>query len=170
MGENQDKEVSYTSVPNRDNSFMLYRLNTDSLTHQLRITLSGKREDIYQDEKGNIVTTEVDLAEELLNKEGQNYIINWFQGIVNSSCVQANLKEDVYWNSVASYREQIATFLFINFNSWQVKEHTFDLIVESILNTIRLFITRTIDNKERESYGEVYKEISSQQSGGRYKL
>lgn len=168
--EENETTTSYTSVPNKDSSFMLFRLNTDNLIHQLRITLSGAREDIYQDEKGQFVTKKVQMAQPLLNAEGQNYIINWFQGIVNSSTVQANLKEVDYWNMISSYRVQVSKFLFINFNLWKVKEHTFDLIVESTLNTIKLFVTRTIDNKERESFGEVYKESISQQSGGKYKL
>lgn len=168
--EDQETTQTYQSSPNKDTSFMLYRLNTEHLIHQLRITLSGKKEEIYETSDGHIQARETVIAAPLLNEAGVNYILNWFKGIVNSSTVQANLKEDVFWNTVAGYREQIAEFLYINFNLWEVKEHNFDLIVESTLNTIRLFITRTIDNKERESYSDTYKETISQNIGGKYKL
>jgi len=170
MDSNETSE-SYTTVPNKDNSFMLYRLNTDGLVQQLEITLSGKRVEYYRDPGSKeVIKKERQLSEELLNKEGQTYIINWFQAIVNPSTVQGNLKDEVYWNTIANYRVQIATLLFINFNKWGVKEHTYSAIIAAVLNTIHLFITRTINNEERKSYGETYKETTSQQTGGKFKL
>ena len=158
--------VSYQSQASDDTSFMLHRLNTKDLVDQLRITLSGEIEEAYE-VNNEIKTIIKKVGVPLVNSKGLNYIINWFKGIVNSQTVQGNLKDDEYANLIAGYREQINDFVFINFNNWEIEEWAYNPIIDVVMNTIKLFLTRTLYNKERDSYNKTFQETYSNGSQNR---
>ena len=90
----------------------------------------------------------------MVNDIGFQAIINKVSCLLNPQIVQGNWKEqDMYNKNIAELREDIATELMANLDTWGISENNYEYIVNTIMTTVKWFATRMFDNKERESYG-----------------
>jgi len=55
----------------------------------------------------------------------------------------------------------LGEMLMINLYNYEIKEEEYQMIIDSLMNLIIPFMTRLLGNKERSSYGETFKEVSS---------
>jgi hypothetical protein len=75
----------------------------------------------------------------------------------------------LYQNYVAEVHDGLNVNLMNNLYNWEIDEDNYEPIIDFIMNLVQPFISRLIDNKERESYLNTLKVMessSSQQSGG----
>jgi len=154
MDEDYDQTMSSSSYNpgTQDSTFLQYRLDTSKIIDQVKITLSGKLQQAFIVGNGDLKVEEQIISDPLVNNRGFAAIVNYVSQNINNQVVQGNISEDYHANFCADLREDFSFLCTINMYEWDIKEHYFDYIVDTVINTIRLFLTRLIANKERESY------------------
>lgn len=135
----------------QDSTFLQYRLDTTNLIEQIKITLSGKLQQNYI-VGDNIKSVTEDVSKPLVNKQGFASIVNYVTSNINNQVVQGNISEDYHSNFCADIREDFSYICIVNMYEWCIDEQYFEYIVNTVVGTIKLFLTRLINNKERESY------------------
>lgn len=149
--ENINRVSSYIST--QDSSFLQYRLNTDPVVQQIEIALSGRVINyMIHPQTGEVVEHVKTLSSPKVNDEGFTAIVNYVKVHVNNQTVQGNLDEYRYSNMIADIREDFSMICMINLYKWDIRNSDYQYIVDSIMDVIKLFLSRTIGNKERESY------------------
>jgi len=153
MDEDMDQHTSSSSYNpgSQDSTFLQFRLDTSNLIKQVKITLSGKLQHVYA-AGDKIVSTDEEISDPLVNRQGFAAIVNYVTTNINNQVVQGNISEEYHANFCANLREDFSFMCTINLYEWGIDEQYFDYIVDTVINTIKLFLTRLINNKERESY------------------
>jgi len=156
MGEESNVRYIQSDHGMQDSTFLQYRLDTTDLIRQIEQTLTGLLVQFSVDpEKNAIIKTEHRVSEPLVNDKGTASIMNYVRGKINNQVVQGNLSEEFYKEITAGIREDFSMILMINLYKWDISVHHFGYIVDSVMDVIKLFLTRTIQNKERESYSSI---------------
>lgn len=164
----EEKETIAGAVAKVRNEFNLLqlRLNTDSIIEQAKLFLNAELEIIQQTENG-FSRNVIPVGEPKANKRGVAAILNWLQMIINPHAVQGNFPVDKYGYSdmyeryIEECQKDLMDMLMINLYNYDIEEDELQSIVDAMMNLIKPFMTRLIGNKERESYGETFKEITS---------
>lgn len=143
------------------------RLDTQNILENIEMFLRGNRLIVEQDETGKITTKQVNMGRARANSLGVQSILNWLQNIINPQVVQGNFPSDspghssMYEDYVFWVRVNLVRVLVINRIQWGVNALDVDFICDSIMNTVEPFMTRLIDNKERESYEQTLRHNES---------
>lgn len=177
-----DLETSYNSTTQNNKGFntmnvLSIRLETSQLIENIEMFLRGSLIIIKQDEHGKITSQKVNRGEPKANDKGIQSILNWIQLILNPQVVQGNFAVDgpshstMYEEYIYHVRIDLTFMILINSYNWEISDEDIEMMVDSIMNAIEPFMTRLIDNKERESYSETIKHVESNntkdsQSGG----
>jgi hypothetical protein len=136
-----------------DSSFMRMRIDAKPLINQIKQFLGASEIKYGRDEDGNLLEYEEVIGKPLANKVGINRIVNLVQMIVNEQTVQGNITDDQYYDLKADIRKDIALAVVGNRYDWEIKADKTNDIINSIMNLISPYLTRLINNKERDSYG-----------------
>lgn len=154
MNETQFSNQTGVMKDTEYNSVLQTRLNTQPLIEGIEIYLTGKIQTIAYDENKKPIIVEKQISEPKVNAEGFQWIHNYVANIINPSVVQANFhKEEMFYWYVMKARINLAYILMKNLHVWEIKEHDYEPIIETIMGVIYPFMTRPLANKERESYG-----------------
>ena len=169
LADQEQIESSYntTTANNRgydSASALQIRLDTTTIIENVEMFLKGSKLTVYQDEKG-IHTKKVNTGTPKANDAGIQSILNWLQLILNPQVVQGNFPSDgkghspmyddyIYWTRI-----NLSNDVIENCYSWAVSDSDIDGIINSIMNIVEPFMTRLIDNKERESYEHTVKHL-----------
>ena len=162
-----------------DHNALLIRLDTEDLISKIKEFLTGQILHVYQDETGRIVESVKNIGEPKANAVGVQTILNRVSTIVNPSTVQGNFSSDN-----AGYSEQYTDYIMRfdlslldqivdNCYEWQIQDENILGIRDFICFLVDAFLTRLIDNKERESYGESLRTVeqtTNTQKGGSFRL
>jgi len=149
--ENSNQRINYVGA--QDPSFLQYRLNTEAIIVQLEQTLTGELVNyIVNPENGDIIEKKQVISKPLVNREGYASIINFVKMLINNQTVQGNMKEYQYNEFIGSVREEFSFIIIVNQYRWNIEDTNIHYIIECVLNVIKVFLSRTLDNKERESY------------------
>lgn len=170
-----DEATTATSVLQntmRNNAtIMELRLSTSNILTEIQMYLTGKRiEYIINPKTQEPMQKETTLGAPKANEEGVAAIISRLQLILNPSVVQGNLDIERYKREIVMVRLSIARNMMLNLEAWGIEEDNYEEIIDSIMTAIKLFLSRAIDNKERESYNEsmksseTYGDINKQKS------
>jgi hypothetical protein len=136
------------------NSVLQTRLNTQPLIDGIVVYLTGKVQRVVYDQDKKPKLIEQVIASPKANQEGIQWLINYVSNIINPSVVQANfIKEEMFFWYVANARRTLAFVLMKNLYIWDIQQHDYEPIIETIMGVIYPFMTRPLANKERESYG-----------------
>lgn len=144
------------------------RLDTTTLLDQIELFLRGAKIIIEQDQAtGKIVSRKVKIGKAKANDEGVQSLLNWFSSTINPSTVQGNFPIDKsgfsskYEDYIYEYHVELTSLLVQNCYAWEIDEDEIDGIIEFVILLVIPFMSRLIDNKERESYYETIKSIES---------
>lgn len=130
------------------------RLDTDLLLEKIELYLSGLKKQSQFDPKTETVREEfVAVGKPKANKEGVQAIITFIQSVVNPQTVQGNIDETRCYGIIADARMDLTKMILISRGDWDIDSKETDAIIQFCMNTIKIFLTRTIDNLERQSYG-----------------
>ena len=158
-------EISYnnnTSINQMNASALVMRLDTKGIIEDLELFLRGLVKHVKKDKETGEETLEfVPIAEPLANPKGIHCILATISTLFNSSNVQGNFKEDQYNGFIKEFHSEFAKDLMINLDNWGVSEDDYSFIVNRIIQTVIPFLTRLIDNKERESYESTIKTVEN---------
>lgn len=134
------------------------RLDTQELLNKIELFLSGKRLIITQDEQtGEFKSVRVPLGTPRLNDQGLQDILNYIGGIVNPSAVQGNFNDKMFNNYIYEVRTELNEMIFNNIDVYGIDERNYKGIIDFIVKLIEPYMSRTINDGERKSYGQTIK-------------
>lgn len=130
------------------------RLDNTEVKQKIRMYLSGIRVDTVVDEETNDVKRQYVQNEEhaKLNDEGIQAVMSIVESFLNPSVVQGNTDDDEYKELIANFNDNVAEHLFINQDEYDLSDKDYGLICNKLRFMARLYISRTINDRERESY------------------
>ena len=138
-----------------DNANILQiRLNSDYVLQRVKIMLSGEIESIVYDKEGNPVVTREQITQPLANKFGIQSILNYVENVINPQTVQGNFTEAQYSFFISELHDGLLTEMMNNLYNWGIQEDNYEHICNSIMNLVQPFVSRLINNKERDSYAQ----------------
>lgn len=145
-----------------NNSALQIRLETKELIEKIEVFLSGIYQYPINDEKtGKIIIKQAKKGERLMNDEGVSHIVNYVSAIINPSVVQGNYDEEWYRDRITTTHKNLAYLLVINTYDWEIKTNARHSIIGFIMELVIPFLSRLIDNKERESYVATIKSVEN---------
>lgn len=136
------------------------RLDTAELLQRIRQFLTGETE-IISEQDGKIIRTTLPIGDKKANDNGIQSIVNRINLILNPSYVQGNFDVEQYGREVAQIRRSLRDALMINLHNWDIKEEDYEDIIDGIMTMLKGFISRLINNKERESYETTLRHVES---------
>lgn len=165
-GASEVKESQVTGMNNEgfaNASSLQIRLDTDPMLNRIDFMLRGYREKL-EIKDGNPVMTFVNDGEALANDIGTQYILGWLRMVVNPQVVQGNFDDERYTDFLCRHRKAIATNIMLNINRFSIKEENYGSIIDMIMSNLEAFMSRLIDNKERDSYSSTIRSVESTNS------
>jgi len=171
MAEEQQPNQNHITVLNKAiNNYNLLQLRLDpsNLITEIKMFLKAEIEVVDQDEKGDIRRRVIPVGMPKANESGIASILNWIQMTINPQVVQGNFpsdrqgKSDMYDRYIEEFQLDLGDMIYINMYDYGINESEAQAIIDAVLNLVKPFMTRLIDNKERESYGETFKETFTQ--------
>jgi len=144
------------------------RLDTSEILQRLREFLSGFVMIPERQNNGETKFVKQNIGDELCNARGVQHLTNYVSGLINPATVQGNYEFGQYQNHVSRIHKSISRQLVSNYHEWGMKYADLEMINDFILNLVEAFLSRLIDNKERESYAQTLRstENSRLETGG----
>jgi len=173
--DNQSTIASINKAMNQYNLLQV-RLDTSQIMNEIKMFLNAEIEIVTQTDDGKINRNVISIGKAKANKEGINSILNWLQLVVNPQAVQGNFSVDKtgfsekYEQYIEDFQKNLSTMLMVNLYNYNINEDEYEGIIDGMMNLIIPFMSRLIGNKERESYGETFKEITSSSMSDRRKI
>jgi len=171
MNVTGDAENQITVLNKAINNYNLLQLRLDpsNLHNEIKMFLNAEIEQIYAGEDGNIKRETISVGIPKANKQGIASILNWIHMTINPQVVQGNFPVDkhgvseMYNSYIEEFQKDLGDMIYINLYNYAIDENEAQSIIDAILNLVKPFMTRLIGNKERDSYGDTFKEITSSQ-------
>ena len=139
------------------------RLDTEEILIKIQRYLEGKITYQTLDEKGMPVIKTQIVGKHKCNDEGRQAIMAFVSSMINTPNVQGNYDDDMYYSYCFLAHRRLAKMLFINRYTWDVSIEDYPLICGMVISMIRAFMSRLINNKERESYLPTMKIVEQSQ-------
>jgi len=161
--DNYFDDYNFERKPQLD-SYDTFRLRTDptDLLKQLELQLRNETEE--KNKEGKTFRKKIVGTTPLCNEQGIQQILHRAKTIINNHAVQGNQKTlEEHRLRVREMADSLTIMIFANYTAWDLDIKQTNSIVDEIYFLIDMFLTRTIDNKERELYGETYKENTSRE-------
>jgi hypothetical protein len=147
---------------NVNESALNLRINTDPLLKQVELFLRGQKEIILYDSKlKNHITQLVQYGEPLANDKGIQNIMQLLYMIFNKDVVQGNLLPEEINQIVFDLKMDLARELMIHNNEWGIRKDMRTYINRTIEKSAKLYLSRTKDNKERDSYIPMIRQVET---------
>lgn len=136
------------------------RLDTSKILADIEAFLRGTRVMGYsKDETGNVVPVFHEYGRPRMNDKGVQDMMGWFALLINPQTVQGNKTRDEFYDYTADMHADIAQMLMTNLHDYDISENDYESICDKIMHFADMFFSRTIDNKERDSYAQTLKSI-----------
>lgn len=144
------------------------RLRTEQLMQQINDYLNGETKGIKKLDDGTYTEVVISKGIKLANAEGVQAICGYLSGVINSAVVQGNFTEAHYYCYIDRVHESLSRLLVINYHSWEVRQSHLELIIDYLMNLVEPFISRLINNLERESFAQTIRSVEQNtvNSGG----
>ena len=149
-------------------NILQFRLDTDSIIQRLREFLSGNILVPERQPDGGTKFVKNTIGKSICNEKGVQHLTNYVQGLINPSVVQGNYEFGQYQNHVSRIHKSISRQLVCNYHEWGMQYDDLEMTNDFIMNLVETFLSRLIDNKERESYAQTLRsqESSRLETGG----
>lgn len=137
------------------------RLDTSDIIQNLRQFLSGKTTVAKQDDNGNVTFVDVTSGDAICSDKGTQHLVNYVQGIINPAVVQGNYTQEQYFNHVDRIHMAVSRQILANYHDWKMKHEDLELVNDFIMNLVEPFLSRLVDNKERDSYANTLRSVEN---------
>lgn len=131
-----------------------YRLDTGDMLRDIELYLRSAKLVDKESDDGKFTTEIVQIGRPIANEEGVQGIMGYLRMMIGPHNVQGNMTWDRYDMLIFEINIDLAESLMANRRNWGISIEDYNIILNSIMHTLQLFLSRTVDNKERESYGE----------------
>jgi len=143
-------------------SALQMRLETVDKIEAVELFLSGVRTYTIQDQDtGKIKVVKQQVGKRLMNDEGVSHLTNYVGSIINPQVVQGNYNEDWYRQQLESTHKRLAFIITVNKPYWEIDSNSRYSIIGFIMEYVKPFLSRLLDNKERESYAATMTSVES---------
>jgi len=162
-----DERIITRDPPKLDDNTFDKRNDPSRLLHDFKLDLLNAYEEQEVREKDGETFTVIKIkpikgTRPKANKQGIQEIMRYLKSIINRHIVQANITSNNEFNKKMQYIAKDCTIHFISKRKdWDIDHADCDILISNAVNMFDLFLTRTIENKEREGYTEGFKEITS---------
>ena len=172
MENNNEKQQSTYANNITSQGVLQLRLETKQVLEDIKVYLKGSELIVQEDNEGNIKTVEIKTGERKVNDIGVQSIVGYISEVVNPQTVQANFTREQYQDYIEEINWELLFYILRNQAYWKIRTEEIEGILGAIMKLIQAFMTRPIDNKERDSYGTIqYRESNtSERQGGRFDL
>ena len=153
MDNNTQQESQRTSTQQVQNyDYIQYRLNNQPVVTKFEDTLSGvKREFKFDKEIQDYKEILTEIGKPLISEEGKQAVIGYFNIIANNSTVQGNLSKQELNTQLLYISNHLTKVLAKNGKKWLCVDNR-SLILYQFIDHINIFLTRPVNNEERNSY------------------
>lgn len=143
-------------------SALQMRLETTENVEKVEIFLSGMKSFTLQDETtGKIKIQKKQVGRRLMNDEGVSHLVNYVGSVINPQVVQGNYSEEWYRQQLELTHKRLAFMITVNRPFWEIDPNSRYSIIGFIMEFVKPFLSRLIDNKERESYAATIRSVES---------
>lgn len=152
MSDEKNNKFGFAMMPNTDANYLIQKRNVDPIRKMLQESLSGVSYYEVKDEKTDkwqVVKREV--GEKKLNDLGVQRVMMFFDMIINNQTVMGNIERGDLGQILFDSRKNLLNTLWVNAHKYELNMDHYHEVIGDIMNCMRLFLTRAIDNKERES-------------------
>ena len=174
MNAQQQENQNLNAVTNQGYeaaSALQIRLNTTPVKDQIEAYLRGERLVQGTDVNGQPVAELKQVGESKANQLGIQTIMSMIEAIFNPQVVQGNFDESFLQDYLFRIRMALATELMTNLHRYEIRIEEYNGIIAMLMSFIEPYMSRLLNNKERESYAQTLKSIetnnSSVRGGGR---
>lgn len=145
------------------------RLDTTKILQDIEFFLRGKEENWYLDETtGEMKPRIVQSGEPKANARGIQAILNYCRTIFNTQVVQGNYTIERYLDFIVEKRKELAERLIVNTYEWDLpSDDVVNELCDEVMNLAEPFLSRMIDNKERDSYSQTIRHSESNTISGK---
>ena len=162
MATNNESTATMSSNDNYTNvSALMIRLDTRPILDDFELFLRGKRQIVHKNSDGSYKIESINVGKRKANDLGIQALVNRVCLILNTAIVQGNYKLEKYNFEISQIRQSIATTLMVNLYKWGIEEDDYQEIIDSIMTAIKAFLSRLIENKERDSYDKTLRTFES---------
>jgi len=165
--DDQKNTTGFATKPFIDANYMREKRNVDPIRQRLYEYITGLRlqEVAEKDSQGDVywVRKYVPVTRPKLNNEGVGYLLSAFDLVINNQTVMGNITRAELWQYLGNYREDLACNLWENSDYYGLHMRHYHEIVGEFMSCVELFLTRPIDNKERESDTQSTKYVETNQ-------
>jgi len=153
---------SAISEPSQDFNFMRLRLETEDFIKGVREKLLGGYIFISQDKQGQINKTFIKTGERLVNFIGAGAIEKILSFHINPHTVQGNFPtknkvSDRFETMIQKFQEEFGSSIVANKYKWEFDMNNFGWLVMSVRDNVEMYLSRCLDNLEREGYNQTTK-------------
>ena len=158
----QETGTQIISQPNTDFNFVRLRLKTEEFIKEIKEGLLGGSFNVVQYEDGRVERVFIKTGERLLNFMGAGSIEKILRMHINPHSVQGNFQtknkvSERFEVMLEKFQTTLGNALIINKHKWDFDTSNYSWLVCSIRDSVEMFLSRCIDNLERESYGQTSK-------------
>lgn len=160
--------VNNSSAPQVTNETLKVRLDTFSITEQIKIFLKGVNIVPYKNEEGFIKYKEEQAGKPKCNTEGVQTLMNWITATLNPQVVQGNFPIDArsgvckaYDDYIEEYNIELASLVITNVYNWDMSDDDIEGVINFIMFLIIPFMSRLIGNEERNSYNQTMRSVET---------
>lgn len=141
----------FTGGQQQNDTLSQLRLDTEQALKRIELYLRGKDIQLIENDKGELVERVVIIGEPKMNDRGIQAIMHKLNSLFSSHIVQGNLTEDRHAQVVFYFHADLAEDLATNLHRWGVNVNDYSDLIDTIIPQVDVFLSRTIDNKEREA-------------------
>ena len=149
--------------PANDN-YDTFSLRTDPTILLKQIELQLRNEYEEKNKEGQIIKKKIPGTKPICNEQGIQEILQRAKSVINNHTVQGNQKTmEEHYRRMREIADSLTTFIYSNYEDWELELRKVNSVTDGIYFLTDIFLTRTLDNKERELYGETYKENTNRE-------
>lgn len=162
-----ENQISILNKAIQNYNLLQLRLDPSNLINEIKMFLNAELEIVTDDGQGNFNRKVIPVGVPKANKQGIASILNWIQMVINPQVVQGNFpldkhgKSEMYDMFIEEFQKDLGDMIYINLYDYDINETEAQSIIDATMNLVKPFMTRLISNKERESYGDTFREIIS---------
>lgn len=159
MEQNYNRTIESNQYQTQDNS-LKYRLNPDEVVQKIESYLrGGENVSTYDNDTKKIKTQFIKHGEAIMNEKGIQSVMNTIKSAINHMTVQANFTEKQYKNYLYKMHHELALKLIRSKKEFEIKSiSTYHDIINNIMFFVEPFMSRTINNLEREGLMQTIRE------------
>lgn len=149
-------------------SFTMMRIDARELIAELEAFYRGMRVVGWKETDNSIKPVFEQLGRPRMNDKGIQDMMSWLKSLFNPQTVQGNTSELELSQQLANINADLAENLMINLHEYDISENDYNGIIDRTMTTATFFFSRTLDNLERESYGQTTRSVermSSEKAG-----